>query len=237
MVEYDTKGIDSHPLRIEMIDFQSVSVAFDGQPVLQNISLRIAGGEFVSLVGETGVGKTTLLRLIYFDLLPSEGAVVVGHFASGNIRKRDIPKVRRSVGIVFQDFKLLEDRNVYDNVAFALQVTGAKRAEIGKLTLKVLADVGLSHKRNNMPHELSGGEQQRVVIARALVNEPLILLADEPTGNLDPATSMEILQLLKTINTRGTAVLVATHNYDLVRRAGGRVVQLKDGRLSDVKKM
>jgi len=220
-----------------MIQFQNVSVMFNGQAVLNRLNVHVDAGEFVSLVGETGVGKTTLLRLIYFDLIPSEGTVIVGQFNSSTIRKSDVPKVRRSLGIVFQDFKLLEDRNVYDNVAFALEVTGARRIDIGKRTLKVLADVGLSHKRNNMPHELSGGEQQRVVIARALVNEPLILLADEPTGNLDPATSMEILQLLKMINTRGTAVLMATHNYDLVRRSGSRVVQLREGILAEIKQV
>lgn len=220
-----------------MIQFQNVSVAFDGRPVLENISVRINAGEFISLVGETGVGKTTLLRLIYFDLFPTEGTVVVGHFSSAAMKRRDIPKLRRTLGIVFQDFKLLEDRNVFENVAFALHVTGVKHAEIGKRTLKVLADVGLSHKRNNMPHELSGGEQQRVVIARALVNEPLILLADEPTGNLDPATSLEILQLLKMINAQGTAVLLATHNYDIVRKSGSRILQLKEGKLAEVQRV
>lgn len=218
-----------------MIQFQNVSVIFDGQPVLETINLRVNAGDFISLVGETGVGKTTLLRLIYFDLMPTQGIVVVGNYSSAAIKRRDIPKLRRTLGVVFQDFKLLEDRNVYENVAFALEVTGVKSREIGKHTLRVLADVGLSHKRNNMPHELSGGEQQRVVIARALVNEPLILLADEPTGNLDPATSHEILQILKMINARGTAVLLATHNYDLVRKSGSRVLQLKDGRIMEGK--
>lgn len=217
-----------------MIHFQNVSVAFNGQPVLENINLRINAGEFVSLVGETGVGKTTILRLIYFDLMPTKGTVVVGNYSSSAIKRREIPKLRRTLGVVFQDFKLLEDRNVYENVAFALQVTGAKNREIGRHTLKVLADVGLSHKRNNMPHELSGGEQQRVVIARAIVNEPLILLADEPTGNLDPATSQEILQILKMINARGTAVLLATHNYDLVRRSGSRILLLKNGNVTEI---
>lgn len=217
-----------------MIYIDHVSVGFDGQLVLRDVSLQLKQGEFAALVGETGAGKTTLLRLIYFDVLPAEGTVIVGEFNSKTFRKRDIPRLRRGLGIAFQDLKLLEDRNVYDNVAFALEVTGIKRAEIGKRVLRVLADVGLSHKRNNMPHELSGGEQQRVVIARALVNEPFVLLADEPTGNLDPVTSFEILELLQTINRRGTAVIMATHNYELVRRSGSRVVQLKDGRLSEI---
>lgn len=217
-----------------MIWIDHVSVGFDGQLVLRDVSLQLKQGEFVALVGETGAGKTTLLRLIYFDVLPAEGTVVVGEFNSKTFRKRDIPRLRRRLGIAFQDFKLLEDRNVYDNVAFALVVTGMKRSEIGKRVLRVLADVGLSHKRNSMPHELAGGEQQRVVIARALVNEPFVLLADEPTGNLDPVTSFEILELLQTINRRGTAVIMATHNYELVRRSGGRIVQLKDGKLSEI---
>lgn len=217
-----------------MIQFNDVSVSFNAQPILERINLRIMNGEFVSLVGETGVGKTTLLRLLYFDIIPDEGTVVVGNYASPTIRKRDIPRLRRMLGIVFQDFRLLEDRNVFDNVAFALQVTGVKHGEIGKRVLRVLADVGLSHKRSNMPHELSGGEQQRVVIARALVNEPILVLADEPTGNLDPSTSMEILQLLKMINSRGTAVIMATHNYDLVRKSGSRVIQLKEGKIAEI---
>jgi cell division transport system ATP-binding protein len=217
-----------------MIQFHNVSVLFDRQPVIEKANLRIKHGEFVSLVGETGVGKTTLLRLIYFDLLPTQGMVIVGSFSSSSIKKRDVPKLRRTLGIVFQDFRLLDDRNVYENVAFALEVTGVRRAVIGKRVLRVLADVGLSHKRNSMPHELSGGEQQRVVFARALVNEPLLVLADEPTGNLDPGTSQEILQLLKMINSHGTAVIMATHNYDLVRKSGSRVIQLKDGKLAEI---
>jgi cell division transport system ATP-binding protein len=220
-----------------VVRFENVSVAYDGQPILERVNLVVNKGEFVSLVGETGVGKTTLLRLIYFDVFPTEGQVTVGIFDSTTIKKRDIPKLRRTLGIVFQDFKLLEDRNVYDNVAFVLQVTGAKRSEIGKRVLRVLADVGLSHKRNSMPYELSGGEQQRVVIARALVNDPMLLLADEPTGNLDPSTSKEILDLLKLINSRGTAVVLATHNHDLVRRSGSRVLELKHGRINELKSL
>lgn len=217
-----------------MIRFENVSISFDNQPILLDVDLHIKSGEFISLVGESGVGKTTLLRLIYFDVFPNNGTVTVAEYSSEKIKKREIPKLRRKVGVVYQDFKLLEDRNVYDNVAFALQVTGVKKNEIGKRVLRVLADVGLSHKRDNMPDELSGGEQQRVVFARALVNEPIVLLADEPTGNLDPATAMDLLQLMKMINSRGTAVVLATHNYDLVRKTSGRILQIKDGRISEI---
>ena len=217
-----------------MIHLENASVSFNHQPILAGVNLDVNPGEFISLIGETGVGKTTLLRLIYFDLFPDEGTVTVGEFRSDSIRKKDIPKVRRTLGIVFQDYKLLADRSVYANVAFSLEVTGAKRVEIGKRTLRVLADVGLSHKRDSMPHEISGGEQQRVVIARALVNQPQAILADEPTGNLDPTASLEILQLLKQINSQGTAVILASHNYDLVRKSGSRIVQIKEGKLTQV---
>jgi len=218
-----------------MVRISNVSVSFNKQTVLDHVSLEIKAGEFVSLVGTTGSGKSTLLRLLYMDLIPDTGSVAVEKFASHSISAKQIPLLRRKLGIVFQDFKLLEDRSVYDNVAFSLYVTNARAAEIKKKVLNVLANVGLSHKRNSMPHQLSGGEQQRVAIARALVNEPILLLADEPTGNLDPATSLDILRLLKEINTQGTAVLMATHNYELVRKAQGRIVQIKDRKVFDVK--
>ncbi len=217
-----------------MIDLTDVSVSFDGQDVLTHLSFSMKRGEFVYLVGQTGAGKSSLMRLLYYDLIPSTGRVRVAGYDSQSITQRDIPFLRRRLGVVFQDFKLLEDRNAYDNVAFALHVTNARRSDLKKKVLHVLAEVGLSHKRNHMPHELSGGEQQRVVIARALVNEPAILIADEPTGNLDPASSAEIMELMTRINMRGTAVLMATHNYDLVKKYPARVVQLKDGRLQEV---
>jgi cell division transport system ATP-binding protein len=216
-----------------MIRLENVSVMFGDVPVFERLTLRIAPGEFVCLVGKTGSGKTTLLRLLYFDLIPASGEVVVDGLSSALARRRDVPVLRRKLGIVFQDFKLLGERSVYDNVAFALLVTGTPAGEIGRRVLRVLADVGLSHKRNSMPGELSGGEQQRVVIARALVNNPVVLLADEPTGNLDAATSMEILQLLKDINAKGTAVLLATHNEEMVRKSVGRIVRLAEGRLAE----
>ncbi len=219
-----------------MITFTNVSFAFGNTPVLKDVSLHVKPGEFVFLVGQTGSGKSTLLRLMYMEIAPQRGSVVVGKYSSGSIIQREKPHLRRTLGIVFQDFRLLEDRNVYDNVAFTLHVTGAKGTEIKKRVLHALADVGLSHQRNKMPHELSGGEQQRVAVARALVNNPLVLLADEPTGNLDPDTSREILELLKNINTGGTAVIMATHNYNLVRKMHERILQLQDGRLIEIQK-
>lgn len=217
-----------------MINLADVSVSFNGHPVLEDVSFQVKPGEFVFLVGTTGAGKSTLMRLMYMDVLPDKGVVTVGKFMSTNILEKEKPYLRRMLGIVFQDFKLLEDRNVFENVAFTLHVTGVTRGEIKKRVLHALADVGLSHQRYKMPHELSGGEQQRVVIARALVNQPEFLLADEPTGNLDPGTSFEILQLLTNINTRGTAVVMATHNYDLVRKLNGRILQVKNGKVFDV---
>lgn len=218
-----------------MILFNNVTAAFNGHNILENVSLQINPGEFVFVVGQTGSGKSTLLRLVYMDVMPTHGNVIVGKFNSETIQNKDKPYLRRTLGVVFQDYKLLEDRSVFDNVAFTLHVTGVKTGEIKKNVLRALADVGLSHQRNRMPHELSGGEQQRVVIARALVNHPHFLLADEPTGNLDPSTSLDIVQLLKGINTRGTAVIMATHNHDLVKKTVGRVLEIRDGKVSELK--
>lgn len=217
-----------------LVKFEDVSVSFDRHSILRDINLLIEPGDFVSFVGESGSGKSSLLRLIYMDLLPTQGVVTVGEFTSKTITSQQVPFLRRKLGIVFQDFKLMEDRNVYDNVAFALHVTGASSNEIKKKVVTVLTQVGLSHKRNAMPHQLSGGEQQRVCIARALVNEPFLILADEPTGNLDPGTSLEILKLLLDINHKGTAVLMTTHNYDLVRKAQGKIMQIKDWQVREV---
>ncbi len=215
-----------------MVILNNVSVSFGSRTVLSRINLHVKAGEFVSLIGETGAGKTTLRRLIYFDVLPDEGELYVGDYDASAITRRDIPKLRRKLGIVFQDFKLLEDRNVYENVRFALEVTGVRRDEVRKRTAAVLSDVGLSHKGKSMPSELSGGEQQRVVVARALVNHPMLILADEPTANLDSGTSDDILNLLKSINAKGTAVILASHNQDLIRKSGSRIIQIKQGRLS-----
>ncbi len=219
---------------MDIIELRDVSVSFDGQVVLDKVNFSMKNSEFVYLVGQTGAGKSSLLRLMYMDLQANSGHVQVAGFDAHAMKQSEVPLLRRKLGIVFQDFKLLPDRDVYENVAFALYVTHSSKSEIKKRVLLALAEVGLSHKRNQMPHELSGGEQQRVVIARALVNAPSLLLADEPTGNLDPSSSAEIMELLKKINMRGTAILMATHNYELVRRYTARIVQLKEGKLFEV---
>jgi len=217
-----------------MLTFYNVSAGYDGRTVFDNLSFSMNKGEFVYLVGQSGSGKSTLMKMIYFDHLPETGFVRFHDYSSNTISKKDIPQLRRKLGIVFQDFKLLPDRNVFDNVAFSLHVTGSKSAEINSKVLRVLADVGLTHKKASMPHELSGGEQQRVVIARALVNDPYLLLADEPTGNLDPDVADDIMKLLLKINAGGTSILMATHDYGLVKKFPMRIFQLKDKNLQEV---
>jgi cell division transport system ATP-binding protein len=219
-----------------MISFSNVAVVYDSHRVLHDISFKVEPGQFVFLVGQTGSGKTTLLRLISMDILPTKGTVTVGKYSSRRISPRELPFLRRTLGTVFQDFKLMGDRSVFENVAFTLHVTGTKGTEIKKKVMHTLADVGLTHARNMRVQELSGGEQQRVAIARAFVHNPLVLLADEPTGNLDPGTSAEILQLLFDINTRGTAVIMATHNYELTRKAKQRILRLEEGGVRQVEK-
>ncbi len=218
-----------------MVSLSNVSVSYEQSRILENVNLTVHPGEFVFLVGRTGAGKSSLLKLLYMEVPPASGTVVIGDYSSDTIKNRYIPYLRRTIGIIFQDMKLLEDRNVYDNVAFTLHVTGAKRKSIKQQVLRALADVGLSHKRSSLPDELSGGEQQRVGIARALVNDPWLLVADEPTGNLDPSTANDILDLLIKINNRGTAILMATHNYDLVRKTpAARILQIRDRQLVEV---
>jgi cell division transport system ATP-binding protein len=215
-----------------MIKIFNATTAYNAHSGIYDINLTIDKGEFVYLIGPSGAGKSTLLKLIYLDLLPQKGHIVVADFNSTKIKKREIPLLRRQLGIVFQDFKLFTDRSVYENIAFVLQVTGVRRREIQKRVLNVLSEVGLSHRRHAYVTELSGGEKQKIAIARALVNEPFVLLADEPTGNLDPAASDEIMALLQRINNRGTAVLMATHNYSLLKKYPGRIVRLEEGKLS-----
>uniref|UniRef100_A0A7C4YGB9 Cell division ATP-binding protein FtsE n=1 Tax=candidate division WOR-3 bacterium TaxID=2052148 RepID=A0A7C4YGB9_UNCW3 len=213
-----------------MIEFRNVSKVFQKNWVaLKDINLTIKKGEFVYIIGPSGAGKSTLLRHIYFDLFPDKGDVIVSGFSSLVVRKQDIPIIRRKIGVIFQDFKLLKDKNVFENVAFALEVTGTPRRKIKELVLNALAEVGISHKRHAFPYQLSGGEQQKVAIARAIVREPIILLADEPTGNIDVEGSQEILNLLKEINTKGTIVVIATHQLDLIKKHPKRVIKIEEG--------
>lgn len=214
-----------------MITLHNVKMHYPNGEGIENISFSIKPGEFVFLVGPSGAGKSSVLKVIYMDKFPQDGHVIVKDFSSLFLRRQDIPFLRRKLGIVFQDFKLLTDRNVFENVAFALYVTNARPKTIKRKVLRTLADVGLSHMSYRMPLELSGGEQQRVVMARALVNDPYILLADEPTGNLDEETANGIMALLEKINAAGTAILMATHNYNLVRRYHKRIIRIENGRL------
>ena len=213
-----------------MLSFDNVEFHYRNQPVFTSLNMELDYGEFVFVIGKSGIGKSTLMQLIYMNLFPLTGTVRIAEFDSQTIKPSQIPLLRRKIGVIFQDFKLLPDRNVYQNLAYVMKVTGISSKEIKKRINDTLTEVGLSHKRLNKPHELSGGEQQRVAIARAIINDPILVLADEPTGNLDPETSGEILALLKKINKRGTAVLVVTHNYEIVKKANERVIKLEDGR-------
>jgi len=197
---------------------------------LRRVSLHVKKGEFAFLTGHSGAGKSTALKLVYLADRPTSGEVRVSGFATARMAPSEVPRLRRRLGIVFQDFQLLEDRTAEENVAFALEVTGARRASIGPRVMRVLTQVGLAGKARQNPRELSGGEQQRVAIARALVNDPVVLLADEPTGNLDERATRGIFQLLRDINAAGTAVLMATHDLDLVRSLpGAHLLELQDG--------
>jgi len=216
-----------------MIQFFNVDLSYGHKRILHHITFQLKKGEFVYLIGPTGAGKSSVLKLIYFDAFPDAGTVIINQYSSAKIRIKDIPYVRRKVGVIFQDFKLLSDRNVFDNVAFALHVTGTKTSVIKKKVLRILNEVGLGHRRNHFPRELSGGEQQRVAIARALINEPFILLADEPTGNLDPRSATDVLEILETINKRGTAILMATHNYSLIKQFPHPTISMNRGEMTD----
>ncbi len=216
-----------------MIALRGVSLVYpNGVRALDNVNLEIAKGEFLFLVGHSGTGKSSLLRLLYREAKCSAGEIVVDGIRVDRLRRNRIPALRRHLGVVFQDYKLLIDKTVWENVAFAMQVTGAHTRDIMRQVPRVLDLVGLSHKSRMYPSELSGGEQQRAAIARALVNNPKILLCDEPTGNLDPANTTEITALLQRINLKGTTVVVATHNQAVVDRMRRRVVRLDDGRIT-----
>lgn len=215
-----------------MIRFQHVYKEYPRTGLaLQDVSLFVAKGEFVFLTGPSGAGKSSILKLTYMEELPTKGDVWVSGVKAKGVKRRDVAKLRRKLGVVFQDFRLLEDRTAEANVAFALEVIDAPRASIQPKVARALAQVGLSAKATSLPRELSGGEQQRVAIARALVNDPFVLIADEPTGNLDERATRGVFQVLREINASGTAVMMATHNLDLVRRSDFRTIEVNRGQL------
>jgi len=215
-----------------VISLFHTSLRYGEFAALDDVSFKIDNGEFVFIVGPSGAGKSSILRLVLMDEKPTAGEVQVGRFLASRVRRREIPLVRREIGCVFQDFRLMLDRSVEENVAFAQMVIGIPRAATKKNVVQVLNWVGLYHKRHQTARTLSGGEQQRVAIARAIVNRPKVLLADEPTGNLDPEVSQEVLDLLFRVNAQGTAVLMSTHNHLMVRQYGERVISLAQGRVA-----
>ena len=220
-----------------MIKIEKVSKSYsEGLATLEDVNLTIEDGEFVFIVGESGSGKSTLIKLLLREIKPTEGNITVNGNIINKLKRKDIPKYRREIGCVFQDFRLLKDRNIYDNVAFALKVVGESNAGIQEKVPKMLSTVGLAAKYRSFPKEISGGEQQRVAIARALVNHPSIILADEPTGNLDKTNAWEIMKLLEEINEKGTTVIVVTHNTEIVEVMKKRVITIQKGVVvSDVK--
>jgi cell division transport system ATP-binding protein len=217
-----------------IVQFDHVSVSFMEKQVLQEVSFQLSKGEFTYLVGPTGTGKSTILKLIYADVIPQYGTIRMGEFQVNQLDHRQIPLLRRKLGIVFQDYQLLPDRNVYQNIHFALRATGwRKSAHIKGRIQEVLMKVGMAGKAESMPHQLSGGERQRVTIARALINDPVLLIADEPTGNLDPKAAEYIMEVLWSINYGGTTLLMATHEYPLIQRHPARVLELRDCKLTE----
>lgn len=217
-----------------MIKLEHVSKSYSaGIPALNDVSLNIEVGEFVFVVGDSGSGKSTLIKLLLKELEPTEGTITINGRKLNKIRRRQIPKFRRNIGVVFQDFRLLKDRNIYDNVAFAQKVIGESNRSIKKNVPKLLSMVGLAAKYRSYPRQLSGGEQQRVAIARALINKPKILLADEPTGNLDANNAWEIMKLMEEINEQGTTVVVVTHNLEIVKAMNKRVITMQKGVVVD----
>ncbi|MBS1325212.1 MULTISPECIES: cell division ATP-binding protein FtsE [Porcipelethomonas] len=215
-----------------MVELKNVSVTYStGVDALNNISLRINDGDFAFVVGSSGAGKSTLIKLILKEIDATSGIVMVNDYNLSKLQKKKIPEFRRTIGFVFQDFRLIPSMTVYENVAFVLRVIDAPRKYIRKRVPYVISLVGLQDKANSYPNQLSGGEQQRVAIARALVNDPQLIIADEPTGNIDPELSYEIVELLKGINECGTTILMVTHEHDLVRHFGGRIININSGEI------
>lgn len=215
-----------------MIQFKNVSYAFPKSGGVHDVNFGLDDGDFTFLIGPTGSGKTTIMRLIYMDLFPDNGTVVVDNYRSDQIKARKLYRVRRHIGMIFQEYHLLNDRTLFDNVALPLHIIGTHRNDIDDLVSGVLQDVGLTGKEDHYPMELSGGEQQRACIARALVKNPDLILADEPTGNLDPVTSFDLVKLLEEINEQGTQVFMASHDYSLIKGRGHRIVQMQNGRIT-----
>ncbi|MBC3888670.1 cell division ATP-binding protein FtsE [Acetobacterium paludosum] len=217
-----------------MIEFKNVTKSYEKNKsdALKNVSLFIDKGEFVFLVGRSGAGKSTFIKLLLREIEPTQGSIFINNYNIANLSKREIPFLRRKMGVVFQDFRLLENKSVFENVAYAMEIIGKSEKQIRKRVPLALDMVGLSHRINHYPHELSGGEQQRVVIARAIINNPTILICDEPTGNLDPETSYEIISILEEINRRGTTIVVVTHDREIVDVMKKRVLTLEDGALT-----
>ncbi len=212
------------------ISLKNASIYQHERCILKNVNFEIEEGEFVYLIGKTGSGKSSLLKTLYADLPAKEGEIKIAGYDLRKIRRRDIPMLRRKIGIVFQDFQLLYDRSVEDNLSFVLDATGWNdKTKISKRIDEVLQQVGLLHKRKVMPHQLSGGEQQRIAVARALLNDPNVILADEPTGNLDPETTNDVMDLLREISTKGKTILMATHNYNLILKYPSRIIKCDEG--------
>ncbi|MFV0419907.1 MAG: cell division ATP-binding protein FtsE [Dysgonomonas sp.] len=219
-----------------IVEYEHVDLDRDGNNILNDINISISEGEFIYLIGKVGAGKSTFLKSLYYEIPLTKGHGRVLDYDLERLSKKDIPYLRRKVGIVFQDFQLLIDRTAAKNLEFVLRATGWKNKDLIDMRInEVLAQVGMQNKGYKMPHELSGGEQQRIVIARALLNSPEIILADEPTGNLDPETGNQIVKLLHSISEEGTTVLMSTHNYAVVQKFPGRIIKCEDGHLKDVK--
>jgi len=214
-----------------MINFQNVSKRYNGYEALIDVSFKIVPQEFVSIVGRSGAGKSTIIKLLLGEEKPTNGRVTFGHYDVSKLKPGQLPQLRRHIGTVFQDFKLLPTKNVYENVAFALEVAGKPEKEIDDLVREVLDLVDLGTKSKNLVHELSGGEKQRVAIARAMVNRPDVIVADEPTGNLDPFNTSSVMNILTKINELGTTLILATHNKDIVDRLGRRVILVENGKV------
>lgn len=212
-----------------MIHFSNVSKIYENQAALRDITFSIEKGEMAFITGPSGAGKSTILKIIYLSEKPDEGSVTIAEWELSKLKESSIPFLRRNIGVVFQDFRLLDNRNVFDNIAMALRIRGLTEYEVKERVMEVLKTVNLRHKADSFPKTLSGGEQQRVVIARAIVGEPTVLLADEPTGNLDADTAAGITRMFKEINAKGTTVLVATHNKELFRNTGRRVIKIDNG--------